>query len=148
MIAVVVAVILGGLAYDCAYAGPGCSADDRAFEAAAEDCAQDCTPAGTYQSSFARADAALVAAVIVVVVVITAVVVVVVVASMTAAAHAVVVGIVPVVLRWKDAGGKQEGGKQDRFSKLGHFLLDAEFGRRGTPSPSLLGGILAGSFLF
>jgi hypothetical protein len=144
---VVVALVLGGLAYYCADAGPGCSSDDGALEAAAEDCAQDCAAAGTNQGSFAGADAALVAAVIVVVVG-AAVVVVVVVASAAAVTHAVVIGVVSVVLRWENAGGEQERNEEDRFFKLGHFGLDADFGGGGTPPPFPFGGILDGSYLF
>jgi hypothetical protein len=143
---VVVALVLGGLTYYCAYAGSGCSADDGALEAAAEDCAQDCAAAGAYQGSFAGADSAL--TVVVVVVVVAIAVVVVVVASAAAVAHAVVVGVVSAVLRWKNAGGEQEGNEEDRLFKLGHFGLDADFGGGGTPPPSPFGGILDGSYLF
>jgi hypothetical protein len=128
---VVVAVILSGLAYDCAYAGTGCSADDGALEAAAEDCAEDRAAASAYQGSLAGADAALIAAIVVMGVVV-AIIVVVVVASAATVSHAVVIGVVAMVLGWEDAGRKQERNEEDRFSKLGHLGLDADFGKRGT----------------
>jgi hypothetical protein len=132
VIVVVVALVLGGLAYDCADAGTGGSADDGAFEAAAEDCAQDRAAGCSDGGSLAGAYATLIAAVVVMVGAV--VVVVVAVAAVASLAHAVVVGAV-VVLGWKHAGRQQEGSEKDRRSKLGHFRLDADFRRWGTPLP-------------
>jgi hypothetical protein len=127
LVVIVIAVVLGGLANDCAYAGPGCSSDDCALEAAAKDSAED-RPAGTADKrAFARTNAAL-AVIVVVVVVVMAIVAIVVVAAASAVAHAAVVGaVVVVVLRGKKTARKQERGKKGRISKLAHFRLDAGF---------------------
>ena len=59
MVVLVVAVVLGGLAYDRADARSGCSANDSAFETTAEDCPQDRAASPADEGSFAGADAAL-----------------------------------------------------------------------------------------
>jgi len=113
-VVVVVAVVLGGLAYYGSDAGTGCSADDGALQAAAEECAER-GPAGyTDEGSLAGSDAVIAA----VIVVVRAVVVVVVAATLSAVAHAVVVGVVLVlILRgWKKRRRKEHRRDEDRFS--------------------------------
>jgi hypothetical protein len=123
VVAVVVAIILGGVAYDRADAGPGRSADEGSLEAATEDRAKEGPAARADERAFTWANAALIAAMIVMIV---AVVATVVVAAAAAVTHAII-KIVVVVLRGdgEKARREQKWSDEDRFSQLGHPKLDA-----------------------
>jgi hypothetical protein len=131
VVVVVVALVLGGLAYDCANAGSGSSADKGALETPAKECTEGRAPGSPDEGAFTWADTAL-AMIRVVVVVIARVAVVVVVAAARAVAHAVIVGAVVVMVlcgQGNDACCDQEGSKEKRFSEPAHSQLDANFSR-------------------
>lgn len=113
VVIVVVAFVLRSLAYYCADAGSGRSADEGALHAAAKQRTKGRAAGSADEGSFTWADAALTMIVVVlVVIVVTRVAVVVVVATASAIAHTVIVGtvVVVVVLRghWNHAGRDQE----------------------------------------
>jgi hypothetical protein len=124
MVVAVVAFALVGLAYDCADACAGGSADDGTFEAAAEDGAEDGSAACADERTFSGTNSALIAAVIVVVAV-----VVVILAAATAVAHPIIeVGVsVPVVLGadGEETCSQQERGDEYSLAYLHHARLDA-----------------------
>ena len=129
MVAVVIALVLGGLAYDRTNAGASGSADDGALEATAEDCSQDRSACSSNEGAFAGADPTL----SMVIVVGTVVIVVVAVSAVASVAHAVVVGVVVivVVLRGKKGSRQKERGDEERCSELAHLRLDAELAIAG-----------------
>lgn len=115
---IVAAVVLGGLAGEGSDACPGCSADDGAFQAAAEECTENGSSGGSDGCAFAGTNASLLVIAIVVAGAVVFTGVAVVVAAAAAVAHAGVVVLATalvvapaVVLR----GGRQNGeGEEQR----------------------------------
>jgi len=114
VVAIVVAIILGGITYDRADAGSGRSADDGSLEAATEDCAKEGSAARADEGALTWANAALIAAMIVMIVAVIAVVVVV--AAAAAVTHAIIKIVVVLRGDGEEARREQKWGNEDRSS--------------------------------
>jgi hypothetical protein len=114
VVTVVVAIILRGVTYDCADAGPGGSTDDGSLEAATEDCAKKGSAARADKGALTWANAALIATMIVMIVAVVAIVVVV--AAAATVTHAVVKVVLVLRGDGEEARRKQKWGDEDRFS--------------------------------
>ena len=128
MVVVVVALVLGRLAYDCPDARAGRSADKSALQATAKDCAERRAASRADKRTFARSNATLFG-LLVVIVMVGAIMLAVVVASLRAVTHAVVVGAIVVLLpeRGNNADCEEERSDENRFFERAHLRLDAEF---------------------
>ena len=131
IVVVVVALVLRCLANDRADTRASRTANQSALQATAKDCTQRSAASRANKCAFAGADATLLG-LLVVVVMVRVIVVVVVVATLRAVTHAVVVGIVIVVLgeRGNDCSGEQKRSDENHFSKLAHLRLDAGYRHR------------------
>lgn len=131
VVVVIVAIVLGGLADDCANASTRRSTDQSSLEAAAEDRTKRGATGPANKRAFAGANTALLGLLVVVVIVMVGtIVVVVVVATLRAVPHAVVVGTIVMARlrkRGANADSEEKRGNEDRFSKRAHLKLDAGF---------------------